>query len=334
MKKHLSLFLCAATLLSVTGCNDTKKEENVVSQRYIHKYGYAVSKEDWESKNYPGQVVTTLRNGVTETSTFENGVLHGPSTQTFPHSQTIASYFVYSQGNLVKEMSYDIKGMPISEKVHFSPTRYSLTLWYSEGSPLSVEEYMKDELLEGQYFNQKNETESRVEKGKGLRVARNQQGTLLSKDLIEGGYAVTRESFFANGTPESVTHYAKGLLHGEKKTFAPNGEPKVVEEYIAGKLHGKCTYFNNGRKEVEISYMNGLRNGLEIHYIDGAKTLEETLWENDKKHGPSAFYVEGDPQTTWFYDGKKVSKQRYDELVRLDDMIARISPDVQIQGLR
>jgi antitoxin component YwqK of YwqJK toxin-antitoxin module len=329
-KNHFLVFSLIA--LSLAGCKNGQEESSVVSQRYIHKYGYAVSKEEWDAKQYPGQVITTLRDGVTVTATYENGVLHGPTTHTFPHSQTIASYYVYNHGNLAKEISYDVKGMPINEKIYFSSSRYTMTLWYAEGSPLSIEEYANDEIVEGQYFNQRNETESRVEKGKGLRIRRNQQGVLVSKDVIESGYMVKRESFYSNGAPESITHYQRGQLHGEKKNFAQSGEPNLIEEWVNGKLHGRCTYFNNGTKQVEISYLNGMRNGLEVHYIDGNKVLEETLWENDKKHGASTFYIDGEAQTTWYYAGKKVSKNTFDENVRLDEMITQISQDVQRGG--
>jgi len=85
--KRSSLFLIPLCNVLLIKCQTSNKDknDNVVSQRYIHKYGYDVSKEEWESTGYPGQVVTTLRNGVTLTSSYENGVLHGPTTYTFPH---------------------------------------------------------------------------------------------------------------------------------------------------------------------------------------------------------------------------------------------------------
>lgn len=317
-----------------TGCRDNDKEEQVVSQRYIHKYGYAVSKEDWESKNYPGQVVTTMRNGVTVTATYENGTLHGPCTHTYPHSQTVESYIVYDKGSPVRELHYDATGMPTQETTRLSPSRYTLTYWYTDGTPLSIEEYVNEELLEGQYFTQLNEMESRVDKGNGVRIRRTQQGILLSKDIIESGYMMVREAFYENGTPESTAHYSKGQLHGEKKNFAQNGEPLLIEEWVNGKLHGKATHFKNGSKYMELSYLDGLKYGPEIHYIDGEQVSQEVHWENDKKHGPSHFYVDGSTQTQWFYDGKEVSAKKFQELDRLDTMIGKISEDVKVGSIR
>jgi antitoxin component YwqK of YwqJK toxin-antitoxin module len=330
IKFYAILGTCGVVGLFLSGCRDQKKDDQVVSQRYIHKYGYAVSKEEWDSRSYPGQVITAMRNGITVTATYENGVLHGPSTYTFPHSQTVESYYFYDQGNLAKETHYNLSGMPARETVNHSPYRYTSTMWYAEGSPMSIEEFSNSDLYEGQYFTPANETESRVEKGNGLRIRRDQKGLLVSKDIIESGLMTRRESFYPSGTPESIVHYAKSQLHGEKKTFSLEGEPVAIEEWVNGQLHGKSTYFKNGNKVVEVSYLNGSKNGMEVHYIDGEVIAEEVQWENNKKHGASNYYINGIAQTTWFYDGEEVSRRKFDELNRLDEMISQISPETRI----
>jgi antitoxin component YwqK of YwqJK toxin-antitoxin module len=322
----LSVALLGALLC---GCQKDKPEDTVVSQRFIHKYGYAVSKEDWQAKNYPGQIITHLSNGVTVTATYENGVKHGSYSQTFPHSQTIESFALYNQGNKVKEILYNITGMPTQERVQLSPSRYCTTLWYKDGSPLSIEEYSNEELLEGEYFTATNEVEARVEKGNGSRIRRDQNGLLLSKDEIVSGYMVKSEAFYPTGSPESITHYAKGQLHGEKRSYNENGEPKMIEEWGHGQLHGLCTYFNNGTKFAEVAYLFGQKNGVETNFIDGQKVQKEISWENDKRHGPSIFYVDNSQKTEWYYDGKLVSKERFEENRKLDEMITQISPDVK-----
>lgn len=311
-------------LFALSGCNN-QKDENVISQRYIHKYGYAVSQEEWESRVCPGQVITSLSNGVTVTETYENGLKHGPTTLTFPHSQTVEHYILYNQGNRVKEVSYDLSGIPMEEWVQLSPTRYSITLWYAEGSPMLVEEFVGEELLEGQYFTLSNEIESRVEKGAGLRSGRDRNsGVLLSKELVEEGYPVKKETFYANGTPESIAYYFHGSLHGEKRTFAQTGEPLSIEEWVNGQLHGKSTYFKNGNRYLEVAYLYGQKNGTERHFVDGDLLSQEVTWVNDQKHGPSVFYAEGKPQQQWFYEGEPVSKRKFDEMKRVDEIISHL----------
>ncbi len=322
MKKFLFLLPLTAGLI-LGGCGDQGNNQ-VISKRYIHKYGYAVSEAEWGANNYPGQAVTTMRNGVTITATYENGLLHGPCTHTHPHSQTVESYYLYNFGDLKKEVNYDTLGMPIKENVQLSPHRHCITMWYGDGTPMSTEDFADDELLEGHYYTLSNDCEARVERGDGLRIRRDQNGVITSKDLIEKGYMTKRDTFYANGVLETTTHYDLNKKHGERFAFTTKGESLVVEEWIGDRLHGKSTYFNNGKKHVEAYYLYGARNGVETHFIDGDIIEQEIHWIHDRRHGPTKFYV-GDAvaKTEWFYNGKHVSKKRFDELDQLDQMITR-----------
>jgi antitoxin component YwqK of YwqJK toxin-antitoxin module len=271
---------------------------------------------------------------VTITETYENGLLQGPTTVTYPHSQTVEISSYFNQGEKVKEIRYNAFGMPVEEWVQLSPTRYSLSMWYKEGSPMLVEEYTGEELLEGQYYTTNNEVESRVEKGHGLRIRRDETGSLVSKEMFEEGYALKKETYYPNGTPESIAYYFRNKLNGERKTFAQNGEPLAVEEYVNGDLHGKATYFKNGNRYLEISYLYGQKNGTERHYLDGDVISQEISWENDLKHGATIFYVDGNPEYQWYYSGNAVSKRSYDENSRLDRIIANLPEDSGNDGMR
>jgi antitoxin component YwqK of YwqJK toxin-antitoxin module len=318
----ITLLGCAG--LALCGCTNNKQDDTVVSRRYIHKYGYAITQEEWETRNYPGQVITSLNSGVTITSTVENGIKHGPTTYTYPHSQTIEYYCLYNQGNKVKEISYDPSGTPVEEWIQLSPTRHSITMWYKEGSPMLVEEFVGDELLDGQYFTLSNELESRVERGDGLRTKRDRAGTLIAKEAIQEGFAVKKEVFYPNGAPESIAFYFREALHGKRHTFAQGGEPLAVEEWLNGKLHGKSTYFKNGNRYVEIPYIDGYKHGIERHFVDGDIVSQEIPWASGRKHGESVFYAEGNPESQWYYLDEAVSKRKFGELNRLDEIISRL----------
>ena len=326
--KGILLLALSATALLFTSCERKKQDDGVVSERYIHKYGYAVSKDEFETRQYPGQVVTLLKNGVTITATYENGVLHGPCTHTFPHSQTVENYYLYNQGSLVKETTYDVSGMPMREEVQLSPNRHATTLWFVDGTPMSMEEYTSDELIDGQYYTTKNEREAQVIKGKGMRIGRDAKGILLFRDQINEGYIAKRETFYPTGDPESIAFYLRGVLNGEKKTFAISGEPLSTKEYINGKLHGKSTFYKNGNRYLEVSYLDGMKNGLEVHYLDGEVVSQEIPWENDHRHGPSKYYLDGIAKTEFYYEGELVSPEKWQELSHLDEVISQISPAV------
>jgi antitoxin component YwqK of YwqJK toxin-antitoxin module len=327
--KYLPMLLGALALMT-TACDQSKKDNGVVSERYIHKYGYAVSKDEFQERQYPGQSIVLLKNGVTITATHENGVLHGPCTHTFPHSQTVESYYLYNQGQLTKEVLYNISGMPVREEVQLSPKRHAVTLWYVSGTPLSREEYADNELLDGDYYSVDNEIEARVVKGEGVRLKRDAQGQLLYRDDVSEGYITKRESYHANGLPESISYFRYGKLHGEKSLFTDKGEPLATKEYIGGLLHGKATFYENGVKYLEIFYLDGMKNGLEIHYIDGQIVSQEILWENDRRHGPSKYYIDNDAKVEYYYGGEIVSDEKWNELHKADVMIDLISPENRI----
>ncbi|WP_194848340.1 toxin-antitoxin system YwqK family antitoxin [Candidatus Neptunochlamydia vexilliferae] len=318
------LLLLASSGLLMFGCQNSSKDqnENVVSKRYIHKYGYDVSKEEWESTGYPGQVITTLRNGVTVTSSYEDGRLHGPTTYTYPHSNTNESESIYERGNLVKKTSYDIRGIPQKEEVFLSPSHVKLTKWFQSGTPMSVEEYHNEELLEGEYYNKRNEAEHRVIKGTGTRTIRDEHENVILQEKMEGGFTVLRETFHPHGIPHTVLPLSGGLVHGEKKVFAPSGEPISVETYERDLLHGRATYYQNGCRYLEINYYQGRKDGTERHFVDGETVVEETEWMDGQKHGPSIVFFDGMSRTRYYYNDQLVTKEKYRELYEMEENIA------------
>lgn len=322
MKRCIPIFFSLLGILTF-GCHSNRENnEEVISKRYIHKYGYDVSKEEWESTGYPGQVITSLRNGVTITSAYEDNFLHGPTTHTYPYSQTTETLSVYERGNLVKKTTYNIRGIPQKEEVFLSPSHIRTTRWYGNGTPLSVEEHHNTELLEGEYFNKQNVAEYRVNKGSGTRVIRDQHEQIVAKEVIEYGYPTLRETFHPHGIPHIVTPLSGGKIHGVKKVYAPSGEPISKETYKLNVLDGPATYYQNGCRYLELTFKNGLKKGIERHYIDGETIVEETEWIDGVKHGPSTVYFDGMSKTRYFYNNALVSKENYRDLLQQEENIA------------
>ncbi len=325
MRKRIAGFL-GLIGLALVGCHDSNNPNGqVISERYIHKYGYDVSKEDWESNGYPGQVVTTLRNGVTITSRYEDGKLHGTTTYTYPHSTTLESAHLFDRGQLVKVTSFSLRGTPTVEEVHLAPNHRKITTWHTDGTPLCSEEYESGRLVEGEYFTQNNRVESRINKGEGVRTVRNEQGQLIARETVENGLIALRTEYYNTGTPRTITALLNGNLHGTKKTFSSSGEPLAIENWNAGQAHGLFTYFQNGAKYVESPYFEGSKEGIERHFIDGETLVEEAEFHGNKRHGPTIIYLDGYNKVEWYYTGERVSKEKYDELCEQERHISRMS---------
>lgn len=326
MKTSVALFLMSASI-ALVGCHSNKKknpDEEIVSQRYIHKYGYDMSKNEWEEEQHPGQVVSTQRNGVTIVSTYESGVLHGQTTETYPHSQTLRVKQTFNRGQLTKQTFFDIRGIPQKEETYVSPKEIKAVSWYRNGTPKSDELFVSGDLVDGEYFTQHNEIESKVENGNGVKTVRSQNGELLSKEVLENSITVQRDTFHPNGVPHESICFLNGKLHGEKSKFGSNGEPILKEYWENGKLNGIATYYQNGSKFLEVPYVEGEKHGTERQYIDGEILSYETEWYYGKKHGPSISFCDGIAKTSWYYNDEKVAKRKYDELCEREEEIASL----------
>ncbi len=311
MSRRFTLTALALALLTACGSD---REAEVIAQRYIHKYGYDVSSEDWNSHDYPGQVVTTLKNGVTISETFEESRLHGPRTVTYPHSQTLNTLEIYTKGDLKRRVTYSVRGVPSMEEKFNSPSETKITTWYHSGSPRSQEEFLGSVLISAEYYNQQNEVESRIDDSSGQRTVRNFYGELLAKEVIRNAEVVYKEEFHSNGTPRLIASYENGQLEGKLQEFAYTGEPLLVEYWHEGVRDGLVTRFQNGCKYEEVPYKQGIKHGIAKRFVDGEVVIEETHWAYNKRHGSSVIFVDGVAKTSWFFQGSKVSKSRFDDL--------------------
>jgi antitoxin component YwqK of YwqJK toxin-antitoxin module len=326
MKYKVSAMILSAGLI-LSGCDQTTRQTNnneIVTERFIHRYGYDVSKSEWEAKDYPGQVITTYRNGVTVVTNFEDGQIHGFKTTTYPHSQTLEIKETYQRGTLTKRTSFDLRGIPVKEEHFLAPDHVKVLFWYSNGTPRATEDYRNDQLNAAEYYTMSNETEAKIENGSGIRVLRNAKGQILSKEYLTDYELTKKETFHLNGTPEMTVHYKNGLLEGEKLVHAETGEPISKEVFKDGVLDGIAVYFQNGYRFLESTYSSGRKDGLEKHYIDGDVVAEESNWKNNLRHGPTQIFFDGMVKTHWYYNNERVSKSKYDDLTKREEEIAQL----------
>lgn len=316
--KKLSFF---ALLLTFASCQNDK-DTDVVSQQYIHKYGFNMSKDEWQSRKKEGTSITVLANGVTVTNSYNNGILHGQTTYTFPSSSVIEKIFIYDNGTLIKEVDHDMKGLPYKEEVYEPNDRKIVTLWDKLGVPISIEQYENNLLVDGKYYKPDNDLEASIENSSGIRIKRDRDGELLYKDKITNGELVSRTTYHSNGQIKSKMNFHNYQLHGNQINYSPGGEILMTMTWKKGKLDGMKTIYRNGNKIAEIPYINGLKHGVERHYDNEGKMTVEIHWENDRKHGSHRIYKENDTEIQWFYKGKAVSLKKFEEFSYREKLIA------------
>ena len=316
---------CAGVL--VAGCQSNKNNGDVVSQQFVHKYGFDLSEQEWQERAQDGQVIAMMKDGVKMTRSFENGQLHGTSIYTFPHSSVIEKLMVYDQGTLLKETLHDAAGIPIREDLYEFDDRTIITLWDEKGSPLCIEEYDNESLMEGKYYTPEHELEAQVTAGCGTRMKRDRCGLLLCRDQIANGMISERTSYHPNGQIHTVSHYCDYQLDGEQIKNTASGKPLMTLHWKRGVIDGPKIVYRNGIKIAEIPYLNGQKDGTELHYDDLGTLTAEIQWKNDKKHGFSRFYSEEVTENEWFYKGQAVNEQKFEMLENREKLIADVNAE-------
>jgi antitoxin component YwqK of YwqJK toxin-antitoxin module len=318
--KSLKSLILLGIIFSFFSCQN-EKESNVVSERYIHKYGFDMTKDEWQSRQ-DGTAIAVLNNGITVSNSYNNGLLHGPTTYTFPNSPKIEKVFIYDNGTLLKQIEHDSNGVPFKEQVNEPNNKKIITLWDNFGVPISIEQYENDLLTDGKYYKPNNELEASIESSSGIRVKRDRNGELQYKDQIEKGNLLKRTTFHPNGQIKSTMSFQNYKLHGDQINFSENGQILMTMTWKDGKLDGMHTIYKNGNKIAEIPYLNGLKNGLERHFDDKGKLSSEIHWENDKKHGSERIYNDNNSEIKWFFKGKAVSIKKFEEFSLREKFIA------------
>jgi antitoxin component YwqK of YwqJK toxin-antitoxin module len=312
--KMKAIYLTTVALTLACACGP-KKPETAIKTAYIHRYDVEVrSKEEFLSRGGTGVVVSTERDGTKVHKNFVDGRQHGITTCTFPHSEIIAKVARYENGTLVEETVSYQNGTPKEKRV-FVDNTISCTSWYEDGTPRAQEQYIGTLLVEGEYFTNSYESESKVLNLNGTRTLRDPAGDLVGKETISDGKVVFQETYYSNGTPLAQIPIVDGKVEGIKKTYFANGAPKSIEEWQDGELHGATVLFQNGQKIAKVPFVHGKKHGIEIRYKSGTDiVVEEVSWENNVRTGPTVADIEGTKITDWYFNDEKVSRGEYLEL--------------------
>ncbi len=300
----------------LAGCASQQRAGNqdIIDQKYVHKYGLVVPPEDWVNRGENGKIIVSMKNGVVISKNYCRGKQEGETTYTFPYCDAIECKEIYSKGKLERKITNYYCGNP-KEEVHYLPRGERVTGWYDNGAPKSIEEYEDASIIYAEYYNPANAIESQVKNGSGTRINRDEYGELISSETMENGKVVQKTMYYPNGSPKEITPYNNGVVDGERKTFLPAGEPSTVERWVGGVQQGMTVVFQNGEKYAEVPYDKGCKKGIEKRFRNSKTVVEEISWCDNMRHGPSYTYIGDAVKTDYYYQGREVSKCQYEILM-------------------
>ncbi len=317
--RRFYIALIPLTLTSCIGTNDA--EDRVVSQKYIHKYGFELDKKEWVARDRDGKIEQFLANGVRVVKTYQNGDLQGETTYTYPYSATIERSYIYEQDELIQETIHDRRGVPIEQKHYNTEDEKTITFWGYSGAPLRLERYQKGLLTEGTYYNTRNAVESTVKHGEGRRYKRARNGALMAIDDISSGVLEQRTTYHPNGNIHVISRFEDYALSGVQKIHDPSGQLYMTNDWENGAIHGKKIAYRKGQVLQETPYQFGKREGVEKRFDDQGALVAEVEFHEDEKHGPATLYNAGDGvKKAWFYKGKPIQAERFHMLTSKEDV--------------
>ena len=172
----------------------------------VSKYGVEVPQEFWESSGEQGAVVSTLADGTVVSRSYQNGILDGETTYTFPNSSQIQRKEIYQKGTLISVAELYNEGTPKNE-IAFDPSQPGMqtaSAWYISGEPKSVEKKCKgissspDNTIPS-IISKKERSENGY--GKSA-ISTTTMTSRFPQDTIEGGMLSLRQNHHSNNLPK------------------------------------------------------------------------------------------------------------------------------------
>ncbi len=307
--KSMSLLII---LFAVSACQKPIEREECLQRTYEHEYGLPVEADLWEGCGKNGKVNSILRNGVSVSQNYQNGLLEGDSTYSYPHNSQIERVETYSGNALKNQVFYSCAGNPVRSISYTFPNTRVITDWYEHGNPRCIEKYDGNLLVSGEYYSLQNQCEGKIYNGTGERCQRDERGDFVSQDYFHQGKLCQVTTFYSNGSPKEISSIKNDVFHGERKTYYVGGEPMAIENWENGGKSGMTIVFQNGEKFAEVPYKGNVKHGVEKRFRDGCIITDEISWMNDLRHGPCTTFHGDTADTDWYYKGRLSTKANFE----------------------
>ncbi len=201
----------------------------------------------------------------------------------------------------------------------------------NETCPKYNEQYEKNRLHSGSYYDLKGSLISSVDDYNGFKVIY-QDGKLRRRLEIKSGKIEGKMTcFFEDGSISNTYYIVNGEKHGEEILYYTSKKPKMRLDWYEGEIHGQInTWYSTGENESERQMYHNEKHGKSLaFYADGSIMLieeyeNENLYEGSYfkkgKKEPVSSVVRGDGIATIYdKDGILLQRVKYEKGKPVDD---------------
>lgn len=169
--------------------------------------------------------------------------------------------------------------------------------FYTNGSVAFEETWLNDALINGTYYNTKQEIVSEIKNGYGIKTLFNESSILTSVEYAKGQIQGKITEYDALGKINCYYHIVENQKTGEEAIFfEDSNQIKMCIDWHQDEITGIVkTFYKSGILESQKTYSHNKKNGpLSCYYPDGSLMLLETYSQDRLIEGK--YFKKGDTE--------------------------------------
>lgn len=240
------------------------------------------------------------------------GILEKEGFHYYPTGK-IKKQIPYLHGEIEGEEITYFKNGQIKSKITFQQSQKEgpAFSYFKNGKIKLKESYQKNNLLDGYYFNEKQELISSVTDGKGFKSFIKNKQLKQQVEYLDGKPFGLVKLFGLQEKLIRIYHQNNGKKEGEEIEFYQENQPKISLQWADDQIQGVVkTWHENGQMASLAEWQGNKKNGLSsAWYEDGSLMLVEEYENNQIQKGqyykkgekkPVSTIVEGKGSATLF----------------------------------
>jgi antitoxin component YwqK of YwqJK toxin-antitoxin module/Tfp pilus assembly protein PilF len=280
--------------------------------QFIDNNGLIVVANNYINGIREGKGLTKEKNGeIIAQANYQNGELHGEHKRYNPNGKIASESFYYSGKTHGFEKLYDLAGNLRLTRTMIFDKEYGPIIRYYQNKQKIYEYESLDDVNEGEqkFYNNKGEIVAAI--GYQLGFVKyykvlDANGTLGQPNEVKDG-TFDIVSNYPNGKKAFKLTLIKESFDGNMEIYASDGSPNYISGFKLGILHGdRIEYYANGKVYKHERLINNNYEGAQEYFQEDGKPILVANYRYDDFHGDFKIYANGVLQKTKKYDSDEL----------------------------